>query len=788
MNRTLFIAVIFLFSGKMFCQAPSGDEGFRLEKLSRLILSELNRFRADRGLDTLEMDSMLTNAADMSSQDLADNESEKTDLNNSLQYLKTMGASNKGAELTMKAVISKGREDFTTDEVAKVIYTRWENNEKNLAVLTDPRFLLAGIVGTLDEEGEKIYVSAFFGGYDIMNEGVLQKKQMTVPFNTASKSLQPPDARACKTCEQWRNYDLLHKGLRIEGDKIYLHYPNTRELRRILKKPKDGLAVDVVQRSQYINAYYNIVDNNLYNKGVMSKVIYKEKFFSKNRLITKDKKENRKVKGIDVEMGKLNPKITGPFELNLIVVQNGKACKTVTRGYNEQVNIESNTPIGLLPFQNTQNLKPVFEPRTESSILNFVIPFEKNKSEFKQEDIQPFLNALNEPDFIIDGLYIYAYSSIEGDSLANAKLQGKRAESVLQILQKRQNNKINPNILLRDSWGLFLLENEDGKYADIVNLGKKKAIEKINSDPKLVEELEPILAKERFAQIIMDVTYDLSGNKEQRLAKVSFDRALKAGNIKLSYKIMEFIKKRAEQERYPVSLFDSLSIPENEKTTGLVNNQIYYRYLLTNNVDDEDAATLDRLLKAEPSNPILQYNTVFCRLKLDSNAGDSEHQSSVQQTINGLYGQLDSNYVNGLNIEWQFKIMESVDTLPNSEALVDACIARIKTFYNMKEATWQNAIKLSQVFDRARDYRNAAAILEPYLSAALVNENLVFLYISYASRVREKYYSRQFAKALEIAKEKNKDRYCKLFGEPFMTFQVLENPGVKRTYQLSCGN
>jgi hypothetical protein len=177
---------------------------------------------------------------------------------------------------------------------------------------------------------------------------------------------------------------------------------------------------------------------------------------------------------------------------------------------------------------------------------------------------------------------------------------------------------------------------------------------------------------------------------------------------------------------------------------------------------------------------------VFCQLKLDSSAGNTDHQSQVQQTINSLYGKLDSNYVNGLNIEWQFKIMETVDTMPNSEVLIEECVNRIKKFYNIKDATWQNAYKLATVFTRAKDYSYAATLLEPYITKPNVNENLVFMYVSLASRVQEKYYSRTFAKGLEIAKEKNRERYCKLFGEPFMTFQVLENPEVKKVYQSNC--
>ncbi len=759
------------------------DENFKFDSLPGIILKELNRFRASRGLDSLQMSEMLVAAGELSAEQMSSTDNDKVEKRSTLRNLKSAGATKRGEEITMKAPIGKGTNYYKTDDVAKVIYNRWENNPKNLPALLNPKFTLIGIACSLDEEGRKVYVSAIFGGYDITNGGVIYKKQLQVPFNTRSKKMKLPEARTCKTCEFWRNYDLLQKGLYVEDNKIYLKYNNARDLRRILKKSKDGLAVDVVQRSQYINAYYNIVDNNLLHKGIMSRVIYRDKFFKRNLLLSGDKKSDRKQKAIRVLMGRFDPAITGPYELNLLVVQDGRICKTITRGYEESGVVESNTPIGLLPSPKSTGLKPPFEPRTESAIINLTIPFQKNKAEFKEEDIQPFISALNEPDFIIDGLYIYAYASIEGDSAANAGLQLKRAQSVVNVLQRNQKARITPTIKTNDSWNLFMLENEDGPYAELVNLGKQKAIAKINSDKKLEEALEPILAKERFAQIIMDVTYDLSGDKEKKFALLSFKRAKDQPQ---AYRVLEFIGNRVKEGRYPESLLDSLKIPENQQNVGLINNLLYYKYQNNGTVQDEDAATFSRLLKIDPSNPVLQYNRVFCQLRLDSNAGKATHQQQVQATIDGLYGKLDSNYVNGLNIEWQFKIMESLDTLENSEPLIDACIARIKSFYNIKDASWQNGLKLAYVFSKAKDYRYAATLLEPYLNRPDVPENLLFMYISLAGKIQEKYYSRTFARALEMAQEKNPKRYCKLFGEPYMTFQVLENPEVKRVYQASC--
>ena len=784
---TLVLVFSFSFAFSQKNKDKISDSNFNLDSLPKAILKELNRYRKEKGLDSIQMSDMLQEAGDMSAGNMAGSGKDKVDPKKTKKYLKKAGATKRGEELSNKAPISKGKENYKTEEVAKNLYNRWESNPKNIATLLNPKYTLVGIACVADESGKKVYVSAIFGGYDITNGGAPYRDQLAVPYNKKTKKMDGPDLRKCKTCERWRNYDNLQKGLFVNNGKIYLKYHNSRELRRLLKKSTDGFAVDVVQRSQYIPADYNIVDNNLYNKGVMTNVIYKDKFFKKNILLkVDDKKLRKKVKGVEVEMGKFNPKITEPYELNLIVIQDKKVCKTITRGYTENGNIQSNTPIGILPFPNSTGLKPPFEPKNESSIINFTIPFEKNKSDYKQEDVQPFIKALNEPDFIIDGLFIYAYASIEGDSVANAKLQRKRAESVVGVLQSFQKTKIRPTIENKDSWGLFMLENEDGKYGDLVKMGKRKAIEKINADEKLQTELEPILAKERFAQIIMDVTYDVTGNKEQRFVEVSFQRALKAGNQAQAFKIMEFMSKRVGEGKYKSEIFDSIKLAENATNIPYINNKVYYKYLNTNSVDEEDEETFNKLLKLDGANPVLQYNKVFCSLKLDTNAGDPQHQAQVQQTIDGLYGKLDSNYVNGLNIEWQFKIMESVDTSDAADAQIEACIARIKSFYKIKDASWQNALKLSYVFSRAKDYNYSATLLEPYLQKKDVNENLIFMYIASASRLQEKYYSRTFARALEMAKAKNPTRYCKLFGEPYMTFQVLENPEVKKVYQGTC--
>lgn len=786
---TLLLLASIVLSGT-YAQKKKGETqpaDFDLTRLNQLLLNGLNKFRTNNGLDTFEVQELMQSASALSSMKMA--EDEKADakalVNTTPKNLKKSGGSGKGEELVIVTPIGKGKTPATPEEVSKTILTKWTASKKEKDVLLKPGNTYIGITSAADEAVKRAYVSVVFGNYQSFNAGAKHKKELKVPFNTKSKKLKDPDPRKCKNCDKFKDAETLQAGLSVENGKVYLSYNNLKYLKRLLKKATDGLAVDIVQKEQYSKEDYNIMDNAVRNKGVMLKVVKKDKLFAKNLIKPENtKKKNQKVNKLKVEMGAFPKQITGPYEMNLLIIQDGIVCKTVLRSYTEYVDQESSTPVEMIPMpESLEAKKPPFEPRSESSLLNFTIPFEKNKAEFKKEDIQPFLDALQEPDFIIDGLYIYAYASIEGDSVANARLQRKRAESVVKVLQGMQQNQITPAIVTNDSWNLFVLEMEDGKYDHLTKMSKREAIKSINHTKGLAEELEPFLAKQRFAQIVMDVTYDISGSKEEKFSVVQFNRAVKAGNSRQAYRIMDYIAQKVGEKKYSAESLDKMQIPAETGSVGLLMNKIYYQYLLNGKVvHDEEYNGVMELLKMDPANNVIKYNALYCRIAADSAIGDKAAQAEMQLKIDGLYNtDLPKKLVDGLNIEWQFKIMDALDTLEGAEEQRQACIEKIKSFYDFKNATWQNAVKLSYAFARAKDHRFAASILEPYLETR--QDKVLFAYVSIASHVPEKFFSHKFVWALGQIKSINKDKYCKLFGEPYMSFQVLDNPAIKKEYR-----
>ncbi len=801
-RKQIFCTLIILFFQTSFVSAQKGKHElvdsvghFNFRKFEQILLHELNKFRDKHGLDSFYTDeTVLVNAAEMSAREMA--MEGKTDVphlsETTPKHLKKAGGTTKGEELVISIPFGKGKNELHYPEAIKQIIPKWTGGKKEKVVLLNPANVYSGLRTTTDEGHKRLFVSLVLGNYQTFNLGAKKRKEMAVPYNKKSKKFMGPDPRKCKTCDKFKDYHSLQQGVYVENGKVYLRYNNLKNLKKLIKKPTDALAIDIIQKEQYSKSDYNIMDNNLQSKGYMIKPVFTDKLFGSNLIKPDPKgKKKQKINKLLVELGKFPKKITGPYELNLLVIQDGYVCKTILRSYNDNGYQESNTALELMPMpESVQARVPPFEPRSESSILNFTIPFEKNKSEFKPEDIQPFITALQEPDFFIDGLYIYAYSSIEGDSVANARLQRRRAESVVKVLQGRQANVIKPQIVTNDSWALFQLSMEDGKYDHLAKMTKREAVRTINTSHSLLEELEPELAKQRFAEIVMDVTYDISGDKEQKFSEIQFNKAVKAENFYQAYKIMDYIHACTASGKYTHSIWDNMQIPDDAKNVGMHMNKIYYDYIDQHKViHEEHYAEIKKLQSLNPL-PIVNFNLLYCKIKLDSSIGDAGAVAEMQTKIDALYKtDLPKKNIDALNIEWQFKVMDALDSVEGAEPRIEACIEKIKSFYDFKSGTWQNALKLAYSFAHAKDFNYAIRALDPFINAPDPDEKLLYAYISIASHVPEKFFSHNFSDALLKAKKKNPEKYCKLFGDPFMSFQVLDNPDIKKEYRnSSCPN
>jgi hypothetical protein len=212
------------------------------------------------------------------------------------------------------------------------------------------------------------------------------------------------------------------------------------------------------------------------------------------------------------------------------------------------------------------------------------------------------------------------------------------------------------------------------------------------------------------------------------------------------------------------------------------------QYFFSSKLTPAIAEEMYKIFNLNPANVLLTYNTAVCDVQ-SATINTTADIAKTQANIDKLYGiaVIPKDRVNALNMEYQFKVVNYLDTMPaNAEkaALTATTFAKIKEIRNPKMDSWKNAYKLASYFVKQYDYQYALSLMNPFLDDPTISEDFIFSYVSIAAHREETYLSGLFTKAVQLAKEKNVTRLCGLFEK--LPACVLENADVKKIICKEC--
>ncbi len=774
--------------------AQSGDDqisadNFSGDALSKILLGEINDVRWKAGDDSLLVNDVLTKGSKSQAEFYADRKRAEVEVGMAGDIVKHDGGTKKVQEVALDEAASKGKTTFSYQQVADALMEKINKSKKFSTLIVDPKFFYTGITSTLDKDGKKVYVSVILGGLDALNNGMKGRKKLKDKYTIWKRGLYPYNTKDCKACEKFApDLDILQQHMYLQNNQVFLESDNLKKFKKMFRTAKDGLAVDVVQRVQYPCDGPNIMDNNLNQKGILLKPIYQQKIYEKN-IYAKDKKATQYKAAIAKIPNRKLKKLGTQFELNLVYIGNKTWCKTITRKYLETGDQQAVVPLGIWPDTLYTGDTKHYTPKPENQTIEFTVPYDQGKATYDPKDVQAFLKDLNEPKYQINGVSIEAHSSVEGDSALNDKLQKERAESIVNAMQSMSKKQIDKKITTSGSWQMFRDSVQGTAFADYAKDSKYEIQQNLN-DPTNLKKLEPILAKERFCKITMNVTYDITGDNEQPFVISQYKKAIVAKNSALALSIQKYIIRQILNKRYDPNQLLAVSVSDQPPFASLLVNDIFVDDI-TNQMDTistDIQKKFDDLDKTMGSNDYVHFNKVLCDVKL-SDVGDDKSINDVQTKINGLYStKAPQNLCDNLNLEFQFKIMEKLDTLPEGtpNPPVDAALERVKKIYNVTGSNWQDALKLAYVFNKHNDLNFSMKLLSPFIADPKANEQLLFTYISVAAHFPDQIFSRTFRIAMSNAAQVDQSRYCNLFGNPYLSFQLLDNPLVKATYCNAC--
>lgn len=756
--------------------------------MDSIIIDQINYILNERDCEPLQFRQLLFTVANEQSEYMAmmADEDPNAKLKETVaDRLQAHGGSNNAAELTAKINVVKNKQALTYYKMAEELVFRWMSNSKTATLLESTNYQYIGASAHIDSDGKKVFVSIVLGNFRSFNEGMRNRDQLKVPYTLKNNGLDEYDPDVCKRINRMTNLFEFRDALKVEDNQVFIELNNAKPLQKLLRNKTDGLALDILQKEQYAcGLEKNIIDYNRINRGVMTKPYKMKKIFKKNVADISKNSHAFKAKVADLpENIELNNS-----EINLMIVQDGSVCTSVQKSFIHPIKGTYKNVVKILADTVMINSRFGYHPVPDSADLTFIVPFKGNKSDYNKEDIEPFLEALEQPDFTILNMQIVAYSSIEGSDSVNRNLQRRRAESIVKALKSRQVDTMSTSIVTDYNWDDFVADIQTTKYRKYANMSVERVQDSIKKND-LAKELEPMLQKHRYARINMRIVYDIKGKNERPFVLRKFhEYAIDSADRITALSIQKFIMKRILEGAYTKDVLDEMRIPDTPDFAGLVMNDLWIRHKLGMMKMPELRERILALAAIAPQNEYIAFNDLLMRIDYPEGLF-KDNSATLQQGIEKLYyTPLRKETIDRLNIRLQLKIIDEVDSLTHVRATKVACVQRIKQIVDIKTETMENSLKLAELFLYNKDYMLTLKILEPWVGST-TNMQLLLTYVSLCSLSENMMHTVAFETAMNRIRLIEPETYCKLLNsnsEEGFSLRVFENENIKHDYCKYC--
>lgn len=564
---------------------------------------------------------------------------------------------------------------------------------------------------------------------------------------------------------------------------LFFEVTNKEWFNLLFKYELDGIALDIVSKDKYDCSIAYIPEEDI--KGQLLKPVYTKEL--KSGLRPYDKTRYR------VKIGKLLEKdINKELEFNILFLSDNYLCNYYTifdlDSYNWGL-LDMGMYLDSLTHQ-TKLGKALEEGNSKFKYkaLKFKVPFKKNIAVYSQEDIKPLYDSLKLTDFNIKKINIRAYSSVEGSLERNIELQEQRASSIAKALQAFQKPSIVTEIYTSENWVEFLNDISNTNYAYLGNLSKTQIKGKLRG--KTAYRLEPYLKNHRKAVITLQLEKkDKYRNKSGEELLYLFHTSIAEERIDKALEIQNSIFEKLKRKEISPDYLNTMVIPHQIKYIDLLNKNAAFRYLMD---DDNILATFDELKNLEklaPKNGKVKYNIAAIKFRIWQHNTQPIDENEFQKEIYDLrnYGIFPS-FVDRMLVNFHL-IKAELFMRKGDYNNKDRSVKYIYNNYKKFPMTDFDHLSLAQYLTYFSNYNRAVRILNKKVKSIDVDEDLLFYYLN-LTLINDRLTRRPGYRTIMLnAINMNKERYCKLYnplGQGGVTFQLLDNPYLRKTYCENC--
>ena len=761
--KPVFLVYLFLFPCFSWGQLSAENSAQLREELTQ----KVNALRTSLNLKPLQNDEVLKNAAQLHSNYMFEHLTLSHDeLSKGLETpddrVRKMGG--KDFESVGENVLSSlpQKEKFSVKSIsllAEEMFQSWKKSPGHYANMTNPSYEYGDFGFTFEPNSKVVYAVQVFG-----KKGTVIQNQIS---QNAFGLLQ-----ASKDCErEYHDYANVVMNMgnsfeRVEND-IVLSYHDKEWLKKIIKDPTDGIAVDLIKRDQLACGKENQFDLSSIYDGILLRPIYRDELFAGNYA----KGDYR----IVTSLGEIPDHLAEEeYNISVIIINDGKACKYLFPAF------VPSRDYPLIPID------PVWEQDTSNWMKSGIRATEELIYNFKTSKTVPVTVPRITGKGEVYAVQVQAFSSVEGDSLKNQQLAASRASYIENDILKRtraqvdqvtknagENWKMNDfqllyfdqqELLRLDHDTLRKLENRHSKYQipwDSLLYEQRVAKAIINYAGKFPITRDSVLFYEGnlrtavalknnslFNKAAKALYYSRSG-KEMVAETEIFEYALMNKEVVAAYAALLSKTYRSHEQ-----LATRFIVEWNRKATVLssaakTNLSYLYALLGTQFLDEWDVAR-ERLAKVVKPDRLKQ---------LVEGVGPPELILDLQLTFIQYYGQV------------------------NDGVRIQKCFDYISTYFKSHTLNEKDVVNLAYFFNSWSVYPMTVDLLLPRFKNRQLNEDGVFALAQTKTLMEGVDPSPELLEVIKEANRLNKTRWCDWISD---YYQTLRYNGVKEIYCESC--
>ncbi|MCB0395726.1 MAG: hypothetical protein KDD36_03680 [Flavobacteriales bacterium] len=574
--------------------------------------------------------------------------------------------------------------------------------------------------------------------------------------------------------------------LHLKDNHIWLMVSEDRWFDKLFANDQTGLAVDIIRKSQFTCGQKNSWAPSSIYRGELLPPVYSPEL-RKKKAMDKD--------GIVwVDLGSLPESMAGDdVELNLLLLQGKFLCQYIQYYHLPLLQWEL-LKMGM--YRDTLLASKPDDAKGQQIItyqkeFRFVIPFEKDKYEYKPADIQPLRDSLRLTDFIIKSIDIRAYSSVEGPTDHNIQLQNKRAETLAASLQSFQTPKISTTIHAAENWVEFFNDIEGTSFASLKDQSKSGIKQKL-SDAAFNASMEGILKNHRKGivtlQMFKKTIYTESAPEKLR---EDLRTAIREKNINAALALQSVLFQKIQNEEVPENFIASVEIPMESTYGGLLRNDAAFRFELHPENLDSAITEFESLEILLPKDEHVSYNLCVLQIKKWMLNEDAIDARSLKTRITRLAARgIDKTLQTRLLINYNM-IESGYMMKANNYGGKDQAVGFVNSNQRFLKPSQSDLFNLAKFYAHHAKYDWAVRTLHEHVKDIDADDEPLFYYLNltiiHPARTKHKIYRSIMLNAIN----NDRQRFCRLFDpnhQKGITFQLLGDEDLKRTYCENCAS